>query len=150
MIEVSAISELKTYSGTSLVCRLPIKIHRHQLEQYLSLSNDSNPIHSPEFSQHPVIPANLLISIIPSVLQSHIQFANQIQCYTVGYRNIRFRQRIGLEDEIFLSIKIGKIKLTSGSAHVDYEFRFNTETGQMASTQGVMSDFYVPKPPADN
>ena len=148
MILISNLSELAPYSGQSLIEKMPLDISRHQLEQFLALSGDSNPIHMVDGSSQPVIPANLLISIIPSILQSHIEFASEIQCFTVGYRDVRFKKKIRLKDEVWLSIKLKKIKIHSDAAYIDYQFRFDVKEDESAAAQGIMSDYCILKPPS--
>lgn len=146
MISISKLSDLAPNSGKALIENFPTKIGRQQLDQFLALSGDANPIHAPGISSQTVIPANLLISLIPAVLQSHIEFASQIQCFTVGYRNIKFKRQIGLNDELFLSITMGKIRLKANAAYVDYEFRFDTKASRTAAAQGIMSDYCIQSP----
>lgn len=145
MIEISALSQLASYSGKLLVEHWPTKIKHQQLDQYLKLSRDSNPIHLSGATSNAIVPANLLLSIIPSVLQSHIEFAFHIQCFTVGYRDVKFRRQIELEDKIFVSIKLAKVKLISDAAYVDYEFRIDAANSRATAMRGVMSDFCVAK-----
>ncbi len=65
MILMTTPTELAPYSGQSLIENLPLDISRLQLEQYLAFSGDVNPIHVDDGPSQPVVPANLLVSIIP-------------------------------------------------------------------------------------
>ena len=147
MIFISTPSELAPYSGQSLIEKMSIDIGSTQLEQFLAFSVDTNPIHMVGGSSQPVVPANLLISIIPSILQSHINFANEIQCFTVGYRDVQFKKQIRLEDEVLLSIKLKKVRVISDGAYVDYEFLFEQKDDNSVAAKGTMSDFCISKPP---
>ena len=148
MIQISTLAELEPYSGQSLVKKLPLCTSRQQLEQFLSFSGDVNPIHFLDRSSQPVIPANLLISLIPASLQAHIQFGTEIKCFTVGYRSVRFRKQIKLEEDVLLSVKLKAIKILTDRAHIDYAFRFEKKDDGSTAAEGIMSDFCMQNIPS--
>lgn len=149
MIHITTLSQLKQHETVSLIDCLPLNISQQQLDDYLTFSRDTNPMHvAANGSSKAIVPANLLISIIPSILQAHIRFGEHIQCHTVGYRDVRFRRQIVVDDEIFLAVKFSKIKLQTDNAYVDYQFKYTSTATGPTSAAGVMSDFYTHKAPS--
>lgn len=97
-IVVTSPPELAAYINQPFKCRPTYKvgITRDMIDQFISISQDQQSIHTR--SIEPVAPANLLISLLPQLLQQAIKVDIFDECVTCGYTRIRFRRPV-IENE---------------------------------------------------
>ena len=81
-----------------------LKITQSMIDRFISLSGDKQPIHSETFSTRVIVPGNLLISLIPQLLQSLFAVQQTGYCYTAKYSQIRFLRTVHANDSIRIEV----------------------------------------------
>ncbi|PPR61666.1 MAG: hypothetical protein CFH10_01083 [Alphaproteobacteria bacterium MarineAlpha4_Bin2] len=116
MISVSSASELSEHIGKELTSRGQVVISISMIESFLEISKDQQWIHQASAAPR-IVPANLLISLIPRLLQDCLEVKLFSRCLTVKYENIRFKRPVVAGDAIKLHAVLTEVR-----SHFDHTF----------------------------
>lgn len=143
MINVADIQQLNKLSGSTIVTRYPVEIKQPMLVDFLTLSGDKNTLHQSDAVSKIVVPGNMLLCLLPGILQANIQLPTRYQLYTVGYERVRFRSNVHIEDELSASIEISSTRIQKNGIYLTYQFSFFTGESVRPSVEGNFSDYYI-------
>lgn len=143
MINIADIQQLNELSGSSIVTRYLVEITQPMLVDFLTLSGDKNTLHQSDAVSKPVVPGNMLLCLLPRILQANIQLPTQYQLYTVGYERVRFRSNVHIGDKLSASIEILSTRVQKNGIYLTYQFSFFTGESVRSSVEGKFSDYYV-------
>ena len=90
MISVSKAAELADHVGDTVKSSETVVIRDTIIDAFNTISEDRQWIHGVGAAPR-IVPANLLISLIPRLLQNCIEVSVFSRCLTVKYENIRFK-----------------------------------------------------------
>lgn len=113
MITVNNPQQLKDKINLRCLCPMVRSVEKSDLKAFTALSEDQSPIHSTD-SDSPVVPGNLLIVLLPAMLQSGLQVKTFAHCKTATLDKVRFYQSVGLNEPLQLSIQLLEVR-TRGS-----------------------------------
>ena len=109
MISVSAASELAAFVGEEVTSRDQVVISDSMVDAFVAISNDRQWIHGTDAVPR-IVPANLLISLIPRLLQDCVSVEVFSRCLTVKYENIRFRSPVVAGDTVGLRAVLTEVR----------------------------------------
>ncbi len=143
MIRVRNASELKPYIGKTFVCSKPVCVSFETLKEFLQISGDVQLIHNPERKHLAVVPANLVLSLIPQSLQSGIRVDDFTECMTVGFKKIRFLHVIHPESTLLLSATLTSVRQLDGAYFVDTTMQLRKEKARDVVVSLIQTDRYL-------
>lgn len=142
MLDVVSAESLRDWVGETRSCPLQLRISPERLEAFLEISNDDQAIHRPGVDGKAIIPANLLLSVIPSMLQSGFEIQHFDHCYTAAYRDVRFIQTVNNGQELRLSYTISSVRRRADNYFVELQLEMtDAKTGEPLMTL-VQTDRY--------
>ena len=109
MISVSMATDLAAHVGETVKSRETVVIGDSMIDAFNAISADRQWIHGAGAAPR-IVPANLLISLIPRLLQDCIVVDVFSRCLTVKYENIRFRSPVVAGDTIGLSANVTEVR----------------------------------------
>jgi|GEM_PF-5653667 len=134
MIEVATVAELNDYLDTSHQCPLNRCVDRAMLQAFLDISLDRSSLHLPESSK-PIIPGNLLISLLPAMLQSGLIIHEDNSCKTVALNNTRFYNSVTVDQFLELEFVLKSIRKRQNQYFVCTELRLRCEGKRVLSAE---------------
>ena len=123
--------------------RHPVPIDKQMLDHFLMLSGDRNPLHTHSLGSKPVIPGNLLLCLLPQMVQSRLRLPADHQLYTVKYDKVRFKSPLTIDCNLNVSIKIQSTRSMMAGIYVTYKFDYFSGSSEVPSAMGQFSDCYV-------
>jgi len=109
MISVSKAADLAEYVGKVVNSRETVVIGDSTIDAFNAVSKDRQWIHGVGATPR-IVPANLLISLIPRLLQDCIEVEAFSRCLTVKYENIRFKSPVVSGDTVGLSAVVTDVR----------------------------------------
>lgn len=141
MIKVSAPSELTSYIGDDFKSTENVLASHELIEAFLEVSGDRQSIHTTEAEER-IVPGNLLISLIPRLLQSCLSVGEFEQCVTVKYSEIRFKSPLVAGEHLTLFGKISNVRVRSSDVFVTADVSLlESNSGRLILTAQV-TDLY--------
>ncbi len=141
MIKVSVPSELTGYIGASFNTSESVLVSDVLIEAFLNISGDRQSIHTAEVEER-IVPGNLLVSLIPRLLQSCLSVAEFERCVTVKYSEIRFKSPLIAGEYLTLSGQISEVRARSGNVFVAVDVSLlEPDSGRLILTAQV-TDLY--------
>lgn len=142
MLDVISAESLRGSVGQTRLCPLKLRISPEKLEAFLKISEDELLIHRPGVDGKAVLPANLLLSVIPSMLQSGLEVQYFDHGYTAAYRDVRFIQTVNSGQELRLSYTISSVRRRADNYFVELQLEMtDAQTGEPLMTL-VQTDRY--------
>jgi len=120
MITVEKAFQLKDNLAVKMACPFERQVDKEMLQNFTHISQDSSSLHCAELDDA-IVPGNLLISLLPAMLQSGMKVSNFEQCKTVTIENIRFRRSVYLEQSLTLHFQILSVKKIGENCFVSTE-----------------------------
>lgn len=142
MITVDHPQQLKTKIDLRCDCPMVRSVGKADLEAFTALSEDQSQIHSAD-SEAPVIPGNLLIALLPAMLQSAIQVKAFDHCKTVTLDKVRFYESVGLNEPLQLSIQLLKVRTHGRNTFVVTEMTLSRVEDTQKVLTATQTDCYV-------
>ncbi len=109
MISVSKAAELVDHVGDAVKSSETVVIRDTMIDAFNTISEDRQWIHGAGAAPR-IVPANLLISLIPRLLQNCIEVSVFSRCLTVKYENIRFKSPVVAGDTVGLSVVVTDVR----------------------------------------
>lgn len=134
---------LKPYIGQTIVCPRPVCVSIEILREFLQISGDVQLIHNPKRRHAAVVPANLVLSLIPQSLQSGIRVDEFTECMTVSYKKIRFFHVIHPESTLLLSATLTSVRQLDGAYFVDTTMQLRKEEAGELVVSLIQTDRYL-------
>lgn len=142
MITVDNPQQLTTKIDLQCVCPMVRSVGKADLETFTALSGDQSSIHCAD-SESPVVPGNLLIALLPAMLQSGVQVKTFDHCKTVTLEKVRFYRSVGLNEPLRLSIQLLRVRTRGNKTFVATELTLS----RLKDTQNILTatqtDCYV-------
>lgn len=142
MITVDNPQQLKDKVGTHCVCPMVRSVNKSDLEAFIAISEDKSTIHRAD-SDSPVLPGNLLIALLPAMLQSGLQVKTFDHCKTVTLDKVRFYQSVGLNEPVQLSIQLLKVRTRGSNTFVVTEMTLIRVKDAQKVLTASQTDCYV-------
>jgi acyl dehydratase len=114
MIKVSIPSNLPSHIGDKFKSVENVLVSHELIDAFLEVSGDRQSIHTTEAEER-IVPGNLLISLIPRLLQSCLSVDGFERCVTVKYSEIRFKSPLIAGEYLTLSGQISDVRERSGN-----------------------------------
>ncbi|MDO6462021.1 hypothetical protein Q4485_15020 [Granulosicoccaceae sp. 1_MG-2023] len=140
MICLSEADALASLLGRDLHCPKPLCASHAALSAFLAVSQDRQPIHDP--AGEALVPANLLLSLLPCVLQSALQVGGHSACYTVGYDRIRFRRPVRAGQVLQVRFSVQQVRRRAGGVYASLDIAIYDEQGRDTLTLR-QRDYYL-------
>jgi len=141
MIDIEHIEGLYDNLGEQHRCPLVRTIEKPLVMSFCEISQDNSKIHNPDTTNF-VTPGNLLISLLPSMLQSGLKIRHYKQCKTASLSNARFYQSVGLGQALVLDYRLIKLRRVHQNYFLQVEMCLRTlDTEQRVLTIG-QTDYY--------
>jgi 3-hydroxymyristoyl/3-hydroxydecanoyl-(acyl carrier protein) dehydratase len=138
VISVQYPKDLINYTDHPFTSETGITITRALVDQFLEISQDKPDIHT---RQHdPIVPGNLLLSLIPTLLQQCIHVQSFQHCMTIGYTSIKFRTPVTVGQELYLTGTITKVRTRHRRIIVQTHCFLKTNRG--TAVECVVKDLY--------
>jgi len=148
MIKVSAPSELASYIGDEFKSTENVLASHELIEAYLGVSGDRQSIHTAEAEER-IVPGNLLISLIPRLLQSCLSLGDFERCVTVKYSEIRFKSPLIAGEHLTLFGQISNVRVRWSDVFVTADVSlFESDSGRLILTAQV-TDLYETRTSSD-
>ncbi|MEE2689073.1 MAG: MaoC family dehydratase [Pseudomonadota bacterium] len=109
MISVLSALELSEHIGKEVISQRQLVISGSMIEAFVKISKDQQWIHQASAAPR-IVPANLLISLIPRLLQACLEVKLFSRCLTVKYENIRFKRPVVAGDTIELHMVLTEVR----------------------------------------
>ena len=132
MIEVKEAAALKDYLCQEIQCPAPLHVSTERLSDFLSISNDRQPMH--EAGEGAVVPANLLLTLLPAVLQSGIRVGRFSRCFTVAYERVRFRRPVQPGDVLSAYAQVTGVRQRGANTFVSLAITLKSGDGETVFT----------------
>ena len=132
MIEVTEAAALKDYLCQEIQCPTPLHVSTELLSAFLAISDDRQAMH--EAGEEAVVPANLLLALLPAVVQSGIRVGRFSRCFTVAYERVRFRRPVQPGDVLHAYVQVNGVRQRSASTFVSLAITLKTCDGETALT----------------
>jgi acyl dehydratase len=114
MIKVPILSNLPSHIGDEFKSVENVLVSHELIDAFLEVSGDRQSIHTTEAEER-IVPGNLLISLIPRLLQSCLSVGGFERCVTVKYSKIRFKSPLIAGEYLTLSGQISDVRKRSGN-----------------------------------
>ena len=148
MIKISAPSELANHIGDGFKSRESLLVLDELIEAFLEISGDRQSIHTAEAEER-IVPGNLLISLIPRLLQSCLSVSDFERCVTVKYSEIRFKSPLIAGERLTLSGQIFDVRERAGDTFVTTDVSLlESDSGRLILTAQV-TDLYETRTSSD-
>jgi len=148
MIKVSAPSELASYIGDDFKSTENVLASHELIEAFLVVSEDRQSIHTAEAEER-IVPGNLLISLIPRLLQSCLSVGDFERCVTVKYSEIRFKSALIAGEHLTLFGQISNVRVRWSDVFVTADVSlFESDSGRLILTAQV-TDLYETRTSSD-
>ena len=141
MIKVSAPSELTRYIGDDFKSTENVLVSHELIEVFLEVSGDRQSIHTAEVEER-IVPGNLLISLIPRLLQSCLSVGEFEQCVTVKYSEIRFKSPLVAGEHLTLFGKISNVRVRSSDVFVTADVSLLESNSSRLILTAQVTDLY--------
>lgn len=132
MILVTTAGELIDHVDVEVQCPTPIVVNSLLLEKFLTVSGDRQAMHEP--AKRAVVPANLLLTLLPVALQSGVRVVTFSRCFTVGYDRVRFRQPVQPEMRLHVFAKVVSVRQRQRQTFVRLALTLKCEAGESVLT----------------
>jgi acyl dehydratase len=141
MIKVSVPSELTDHIGAGFNTSESVLVSDVLIDAFLKVSGDRQSIHRAEAEER-IVPGNLLVSLIPRLLQSCVSVADFERSMTVKYAEIRFKSPLIAGEYLTLSGRISNVRERSGNVFVTVDVSLSEpDSGRLILTAQV-TDLY--------
>ena len=141
MIKVSVPSELTDHIGAGFNTSESVLVSDVLIDAFLKVSGDRQSIHRAEAEER-IVPGNLLVSLIPRLLQSCVSVADFERSMTVKYAEIRFKSPLIAGEYLTLSGRISNVRERSGNVFVTVDVSLSeADSGRLILTAQV-TDLY--------
>lgn len=142
MFDVVSADSLRDSVGQTRSCPLQLRISPEKLKAFLKISENEQVIHRLEGEEKATLPANLLLSVIPSMLQSGLEVQYFDHGHTAAYRDVRFIQTVNCGQELRLSYTISAVRRRADNFFVELQLEMtDAQTGEPLMTL-VQTDRY--------
>ncbi len=149
MLDVVSSESLRDFVGQTRSCPLQLQISAERLEAFIKVSEDDKAIHRLGENHKAIVPANLLLSIIPSMLQSGLEVQYFDHCYTVAYRDVRFIQTVNNGQDLRLSYTISSVRRRADNYFVELQLEMtDAKTGEPLMTLVQTDRYHEPCTPS--
>lgn len=126
---------LENSIGETFQCPMRIRVSPEKLNAFLELSESENHSLFNGGEESIVVPANLLLSIIPSMLQSGLTVQRFDNANTVSYREVRFVQTVNSNQELSLRYTISDVRRLADNYFVELQLEMmDARTGEQLLT----------------
>ncbi len=142
MISVEKAIQLKEHRNIKQLCPLHRSISDSDLRAFIALSKEAASIHRPE-SENPIVPGNLLLALLPSMLQSGLSVRQSSYCLTTRYARTRFLNVVHPNQELALSYSISSCKFMGGKCLVGMDISLERTEDQRVVLTTQQVDCYI-------
>lgn len=142
MIEIRQLTDWPEKRGSAFASPSPQSLTASQLDAFVFLSGDENPIHRGDAA---LVPGNLLLSLVPQFVQQNLALAAPLIGLSLGYDKVRFKHPVQLGDPLCFAAKISQVRLRSGAAYVTYQIKVESADQTVMSLE--MRDLYCESMP---
>lgn len=141
MIKVQRAHQLTDHLNLSVECPLRRIVDRSTLGAFVHISQDKSDIHTID-NATPVLPANLLLSLLPSMLQSGLVVKQFSTCKTVSFRDFRFEQSVTVDQPLVLYFEVLKVRRLKQNCFVSSSLTLKLLETKSAILTGKQTDCY--------
>ncbi|MEM7207512.1 MAG: MaoC family dehydratase [Pseudomonadota bacterium] len=142
MIEVQSPQELIALTKESPLASGELEVSQTMINAFVALCGDKQSIHQANHSSPAVVPGNLLIALIPGLLQSLFTIRQTSHCYTAKYNKIRFLEPIYANDSIRLAVSFKSARETTSKTVVTQAVQVLRDTAVVAEAEIVDVYFF--------
>lgn len=142
MITVKSPQQLVDKLDLRCHCPMLRSVGKADLEAFTTVSEDRSLIHSTDAAS-PVVPGNLLIALLPAMLQSGLQVKTFDHCKTVTLDKVRFYESVGLDEPLQLNIQLLKVRTRGNNTFVVTEMALNRVKDAQKILTATQTDCYV-------
>jgi len=143
MITVNQADALLDWVGVPTPCPLQCAVDADKLHAFLAISQDRANIHLQGLQDGPVVPANLLLALLPTMLQSGLQVTGSRHCVTAAYRDVRFQQPVYLNQPLELEFTVTRVKRRGTNCFVTTELTLRCAPNHRAVLTAQQTDCYA-------
>ncbi len=142
MISVHKADDLLHHLDKLTHCSHQRSVTDHMLEAFTAISQDNPSIHRVD-AGFTVIPGNLLISLMPAMLQSGLRVEKFDHCKTVAIAKVRFINSAGLNEQLSLQFKVTQVRRMRENCFVTTSLLLTAEDGALNVLSAEQTDCYV-------
>jgi acyl dehydratase len=125
-------------------------VTQDEVNRFVALTGDTNWIHTDVAraaregeSGRTVVPGQLLLALVPALLQEVCVVASEAASYEAGLRAVRFRQTVHPGDAVRLRARLTRVAQRPRFVQVDAECDLELASGQRALTSRRTDVFFV-------
>ncbi len=100
-------------------------------------------MHIPDSKGYAVVPANLLLSMLPLALQSGLKVTTFSRCFTVSYQQVKFRKMVISDQEVKLFYRVRSVRSLGGKTFVQMELELKDKMSSELMLELTVSDCYI-------
>lgn len=125
MIEVQNAWQLQDFSNSNHSCPLRRSVSAQMQAAFIDISQDHSAIHHPS-SATAIVPGNLLISLLPAMLQSALVVQQYKQCKTVALAKVRYYHSVCIDEVLQLEFSVLKVRRLKDQTFVTTALRLKS------------------------
>jgi acyl dehydratase len=147
-VRVTSPMNLAALVGTEFVPGHWRSITQGEVDRFIELTGDRNWIHTDtqraerELDGQTIVPGQLLLSLIPTLLQQAYVVTDAVQSRAAGMHSVRFRRAVHPGDAFRLRAKLTRVEKRSRFVQVDAACNLELMSGQLALTSQRTDVFF--------
>ena len=100
---------MKTLIGRSITSAHTVLVTQALIDKFCAISGDHQWIHE-KSDESTIVPGNLLIALIPQLIQTAIYVETYSRCVSAGYQRVKFLRPVHADQSIGLTVSVVNIK----------------------------------------
>ena len=142
-VAIDTPDQLQSLVGKSLRASLTIQISSSLIDAFCNISGDRQWIHVKNDGRA-IAPGNLLITLLPQLIQSALSVRQYQKCVTGKYQRVKFLQPVYVNGSIGLDLELQRVKSRAGKTYV--EMRCQLTNSNATVVEATVTDVYYHAP----
>jgi len=141
LIRVPTPADFAAHLGENIVGAETVTISGREIDAFTKVSGDRQWIHGPA-AERRIVPGNLLIALLPRMIQSCLVAETFARCLTVKYAAIRFRHPVREGAAIGISIRVMEVRNRAAGTFVTLDVRLTDQASGNECLSATVTDYY--------
>ncbi len=140
-ITLSTPQQLSSLCGRAIPTEMTIPITQTLIDGFCAISGDHQAIHKATGEVGlSIAPGNLLVTLIPRLVQSAFTVQTYEKCLIAKYRSVRFLRPVFVGESIGMRLFVDKVKTLNDKTWVEITCHLNSDNITVATA--TLSDIY--------
>ena len=135
-VHVETPEQLVALIGEELRAESPVVVMQSQIDAFCAVSGDRQWIHT-KGDESSIVPGNLLIALLPRLIQSAFQVESFSRCLTARYDAVKFRQPVLAGDRLEFTVSVSGVKTNSDKTYCEMQCKLLKDNAMVVEARVI-------------